>query len=129
MKIGISNGSLNAIEGGLWTDFKVGLLLKIARAFRVTPDYLLGLELEQDFVRGLYDQAQFQYFTTDIPVNTDQCFYCGWKVNSGRPHLFADCLLMMAGQHKGFPYIGNRFGLPETAVKILLAEGCGLSRK
>jgi len=130
-RLGIAVSTLNAIEGGQANDLKFSTLCKMSECFRVSIDYLLGLERQQDLVRGFYDQGVFRYYTIEIFEDGNsprKCFYCGWPLNPHRSHSIPECMLMMHQRNQDYQFIANRFGFSVKGVQTIIEEEIGILR-
>ncbi len=107
----ISPSTLNEIESGLAKDLKVSTLLKVCKRLRVSPDFLLGFDLDETLVRApLLIVARVE----------GKCRVCDHLLIPSEPHPSSECMMFLSEKGRSNEYLSAFFGFPLSAVTLFV---------
>lgn len=127
---GIAVSTLNEIESGLAPDVRLSTILKLCRVLKVSPDYLLGFDRDEEHVRRLTEtRHRLDSYAPSPLVLADQaagiqrkCMVCDHLLIQHEPHTQGECILMMHEKGRSLDYIAVFYGFTVSSIDKILND-------
>lgn len=120
---GLAASTVNEIESGLCRDIKLTTLLHLCARFEVSPDFLLGFDVDEQQADHLVRAKRRPEFLR-VRANTHpyKCGACDHLLTPAHLHTQGECILTLHERGRSTTYIASFYGLGPASVEHILRE-------